>query len=103
MVHTGYLIIDHRASPGMPGSRLCGEGTLYEADTEWCWHCAVVVVKNPDRTRERGHCSKGNHYICDVCAIAYRQNGICRPFYQVVEELKSGKTPVPVLARSIKG
>jgi hypothetical protein len=103
MARNGYLFVDHRASPGMPGSKLFGEGTVYEADTEWCCHCSVVVVKNPDRFRSRGHCPRCDKYICDVCAVAYRQNGICRPFAQVVDELKSGKTLFPVLAKNIEG
>lgn len=96
MSHTGYLIIDHRASPGIPGMP-----KVVEHDTLWCAHCSTVFVKNPDRFRPRGHCSKGDHYLCDVCAVAYRQNGICRPWSQVVEDVKSGKTPIPVLARNI--
>ena len=74
----GYLLVDHRASPGLPENVArfagydpahCGEGKLFEAATMTCSHCKVSVVKNPLRTRERSKCSKcGWHYICDICA-----------------------------------
>jgi hypothetical protein len=74
----GYLMVDHRASPGLPEEaarlsgydpKLCKEGKLFEADTQTCSHCKSAVVKNPLRTRERHYCQKcGGHYICDGCA-----------------------------------
>ncbi len=101
-VHEGYLFVDHRASPGIPGSKYYCEGTVYEAATLSCSHCRVSVVLNPDRIRARAQCPKcpeGDDYLCDWCAQAYHQNKICRPFTQVVDDLKSGITPTPVLAR----
>jgi hypothetical protein len=75
----GYLMIDHRASPGLPEKvaiasgydpKLCGEGKLFEAATLTCGHCKVSVVKNPLRTRARETCEKcSHHYICDICAF----------------------------------
>lgn len=75
----GYLMVDHRASPGLPEDvaravgydpKLCVEGKIFEADTLTCSHCKGVVVKNPLRTRERHSCLKcGNHFICDGCAF----------------------------------
>ena len=75
----GYLMVDHRASPGLPDDvalaagydpTLCREGKVYEAASLTCAHCKVVVIKNPGRTRERANCPKcGHHYICDICAI----------------------------------
>lgn len=74
----GYLMIDHRASPGLPEEiargtgldpKYCGEGKLFEAATLTCSHCKAVVVKNPLRVRERAKCFKcGWHYVCDCCA-----------------------------------
>ena len=74
----GYLMIDHRFSPGLPEDvaratgldpRYCGEGKLLEAATLTCSHCKAVVVKNPLRVRERAKCFKcGWHYVCDFCA-----------------------------------
>jgi len=101
--HTGYLTIDHRASPGIPGSKHLGEGTLFEADTRMCGHCSVPVVLNPYRTRERGFCPKCNSYLCDPCHIGYHLNGVCKPFAQVIEEVTSGKVPVVIRAKDVKG
>jgi hypothetical protein len=75
-------MVDHRASPGIPEeyARLNGydaswtkEGKVFEADTLTCRHCRAIVVKNPDRARERAHCVKCNHYICDACEFKSRQ------------------------------
>ena len=30
-----------------------------------CAHCNTVVLLNPSRTRERGHCNRCRSYICD--------------------------------------
>lgn len=79
--HEGYLLVDHRASPGLPPDiarqsgydpRHCGEGRVFEAATLTCSHCKCTVVKNPLRTRERAYCFKCNHYLCDGCAVAAR-------------------------------
>ena len=79
----GYLMIDHRFSPGLPEDvalmvgmdpKLAGEGKLFEADTLTCAHCKCAVMKNPMRQRARENCPKcGNHYICDLCALEMRQ------------------------------
>lgn len=83
MQRTGYLIIDHSASPGLTEEqarksgydpKLCKEGKTFEADTLTCCHCTTVVIKNPLRTRPRASCFKcGHRYLCDFCAI--RANG----------------------------
>lgn len=75
----GYLLIDHRASPGVPEDiarasgldpRYMGEGKFYEAETLTCSHCKCAQIKNLLRTRDRATCPKCNyHYICDLCAI----------------------------------
>ena len=53
--HDGYLIIDHRASPGIPADiaqaigldpQQCGEGKVLEVDTLFCSHCTCSVVPN---------------------------------------------------------
>lgn len=84
--HDGYLLIDHRASPGLPADiaqavnldpKQCGEGQVLEAATLSCSHCRCVVVINPLRTRERAYCAKCDHYICDLCAAA-----ACQAAYQ---------------------
>ena len=75
----GYLMVDHRASPGLPEEvarvsgydpRHAGEGKVFEAASLTCSHCKCAVVKNPLRQRERHTCAKcGYHYICDGCAL----------------------------------
>ncbi len=73
----GRIIVDHRASPGLPADiarqlgrppELSGEGKIYEQGTLTCSHCKNTVAKNPYRLRPRENCPKcGNHYICDFC------------------------------------
>lgn len=74
--HEGYIMVDHRASPGLPDDiarqagfdpQLCGEGKLFESAILSCSHCRTAFVKNLDRTRERGYCAKCDHYVCDLC------------------------------------
>jgi len=79
----GELIINHRASPGLPEDvarsvgydpALVGEGKLYEQKTMTCSHCKCVVVINPLRIRARENCPKcSNHYICDLCYADMQQ------------------------------
>lgn len=74
----GYLLLDHRASPGLPADFaramgidpvLASEGKLFEAATLTCVHCTNVVLKNRFRLREREKCMKcGGKYVCDACA-----------------------------------
>jgi hypothetical protein len=75
----GYLLIDHRASPGLPPDiayamgmepALVREGRVFEAATLTCCHCKSVVMKNPKRIRPRASCMKcGGKYICDGCGF----------------------------------
>lgn len=105
MKHEGYLVIDHRASPGIKSESnpLLGEGKFFEAATLSCNHCRCSVIMNPDRIRVRGHCPKCDEYLCDGCMAAYNANFICKPFEQVVMEVKTGITPMPILARDLVG
>lgn len=92
----GYLMIDHRASPGLPEDvaikcgydpKLSGEGKLFEADTLTCKHCKTTQLKNILRTRERASCYKcGYRYICDFCAAdMLRPDYSHTPFEALVE------------------
>jgi len=103
MKYEGYLFVDHRASPGIPGSQVFGEGQIFEAATLSCGHCRISVVMNPERVRTRGHCPHCDEYLCDQCAGAYHENKLCRPFQQVVDDLRNGKTLAPLLARDLVG
>ena len=80
----GYISVDHRASPGIPGDKAIamgfkpeqvGEGTLFEAPTLICAHCGSVVIVNPARTRAREHCINCDQYICDGCGLERKQSG----------------------------
>jgi hypothetical protein len=94
----GYLIVDHRASPGIPEELavragydpfLCREGKTFEADTQTCSHCKNVVIMNPERIRARGHCVYCNHYICDVCTGAMKDPDYKHvPFEKLVDIAK---------------
>lgn len=98
----GYLMIDHRASPGLPENiaRLagydplfCREGKVYETATLGCAHCGGAYVKNPFRVRERASCSLcGGRYVCDTCnAVRSSPDYVHRPFEAVAEAVNSGR------------
>lgn len=86
----GYLLIDHRNSPGVPrdlmrqaGLDLAGApGAVFESATITCCHCNTVVILNPLRTRPRGHCRKCDKYVCDNPACHVE----CRPFSKAVDD-----------------
>src|SRR6266516_1750203 len=92
----GYLMIDHRESPGLTleqsraagGPALpVGKGSFFQSATYNCSHCSALIVKNPLRTRERGYCPKCDRYVCDWCeAERVRSGGACRPFSKVIDE-----------------
>lgn len=82
----GYLLMDHRWSPGIQDMPLnMGKG-LFECSTITCKHCQQVLIVNPLRTRERGYCPKCDHYVCDLCNLARINTGVCKTFEQVIEE-----------------
>ncbi len=94
----GYLMIDHRFSPGIPEdiaqkirmpAPLVGEGKLLEAASLTCAHCKTAVMKNPLRVRERENCPKcGFHYICDFCAAEARLPGYSHLPYDAKVEVQ---------------
>ena len=94
----GYVMIDHRESPGLDHP-LLGKGTLFQAPTYNCSHCQRLVIINPKRNRERANCTKCDHIICDECGTNMRLTGICRPFKQIVDEwwdrVSKQTTPAP--------
>ncbi len=91
----GYILIDHRESPGItpedvahvPGAIAVGKGQLFESAFVSCSHCSSLIVLNPDRSRERGHCRKCDEYICDLCTEELFNTGICRSRAQIIDEL----------------
>jgi hypothetical protein len=90
----GYLIVDHRASPGLnvPQNPLLGEGKVFEADTLTCAHCQRILILNPFRERPRGSCLKcGGRYICDFCVADMRRpDYVHRSFRELVDMVGSG-------------
>ena len=97
---SGYLQIDHRASPGLrpedvahvPGMVAVGEGKNFEADIQMCTHCQRGVLLNQDRVRPRGYCPKCDHYICDTCEIARVVTGECMPVKKQLDILEKQQT-----------
>lgn len=89
----GYLIIDHRDSPGisdedaarMPGALATPKGTVTERDVKQCAHCQGAVLLNPGRVRARAVCPKCYAFICDGCEAIRVSSGVCVPFAQVVD------------------
>lgn len=90
----GYLIIDHRASPGLTQEQALAmglnpaqvsDGKMMEAGTATCCHCNAIVILNPMRVRERGHCRKCDAYICDnpACHVD------CVPFNLKLDKLEA--------------
>jgi hypothetical protein len=92
--HEGYLLVDQRESPGVPqevlastGGRFHPMGTggeTFESATVTCAHCNVIVILNPNRTRERGYCYKCDQYVCDLPGC----NSECRSFIKSLDVLK---------------
>lgn len=92
----GYLLIDHRNSPGvsqefmrkhnLPGPAVAG-GTMLEAAVKNCPHCGGDVIRNPARVRAREHCRKCGENICDKCGLMRKLGHPHRPLRQVMSEL----------------
>lgn len=109
----GYLMIDHRASPGLPAdiARLsgfdptsAGEGKLLEHSTLTCAHCKCAVVKNPLRTRAREYCPKCDHYVCDLCwARTFHPDYVHMPFEQFSDLTMRGSEPLQLGRPPSKG
>ena len=93
--HEGYLLIDHRCSPGVSDELMKAAGLWegagvgkQESATFTCAHCEAVVVLNPKRTRERGFCPKCTHYVCDPCEARRVASGYqCFNFKAMVDRL----------------
>lgn len=97
--HQGYLLIDHRNSPGIPDEVVVKAGMpagagrgVYESATYTCSHCQRVVVINPLRTRAREWCFKCDHYVCDGCAKVMATTGECLTFQRVINEYQDANS-----------
>lgn len=97
--HAGYLVVDHRDSPGLspadvahvPGAEAVGKGEMFEADVLTCSHCQRGIVLNPARVRERGYCGKCDHYVCDQCETIRVKTGECMPIAKVVDQARNAQ------------
>ena len=88
----GYLLIDHRESPGVSAelvhqsgtdAPVVGKNATFESATITCSHCQAVVILNPLRTRARGYCASCDHYVCDSVFC----NQGCRSFKKMLADL----------------
>lgn len=103
--HEGYLLIDHRNSPGVPDAVMVAQGLpegsgrkdrIFESATFTCADCQAVVVMNPKRDRPRGYCPKCNHYICDACdTVRVLNGGACNNFQDRVDRELNNLAKIP--------
>ena len=92
-----YLLVDHRQSPGVSTEEAAatgftcmpvGRGRMYESASCQCTNCERLIVINPLRTSERFYCQKCDGYHCDQCALNTKISGVCKPFKQLIEDLR---------------
>jgi hypothetical protein len=91
--HEGYLLIDHRDSPGLSEEAVHNAGMppgsargVFEVATFTCSHCCRVVIIDPRSTNSPPYCAGCNRYICKTCGAIKALTGECKTFLQVVEE-----------------
>jgi hypothetical protein len=91
----GYVEIDNRQvdAPLPPGN------VHFEADAYTCSHCERVVIKTPERTRERYKCHGCKHHICDDCEALRFAGKPCKTYAQFIDELREqdARQPEPGL------
>jgi hypothetical protein len=103
--YEGYLLIDHRNSPGLTDEEVARAGLppgagkgVFEAPTISCSHCQSIVVLNPDRTRERSYCPSCDRYLCDACGALYGMTKKCRNFFRTLDKIQEaaerGTSPI---------
>ena len=88
----GEILIDHTASPGLTPEEVGSfsevvvkRGDRFESAINTCGHCSCVIVLNPNRTRERGWCSKCDRYVCDGCAYILHLTLECKNIKKTIE------------------
>lgn len=87
----GYMEIDHRDSPGLPGLARkwglpIGRGQRFQAPTRTCSHCQAQIVI-ADRTQELHRCSKCDKNLCPRCNLEFVLTGICYPWAKRMEDV----------------
>ena len=99
----GYISIDHRESPGLDGVDaidgghrnmlpFVGKGQHFKGATNTCSHCDKVVIKNPNRVRDRGHCSQCDLFICDQCETDFYLTSQCHCWSKRLDTYMKGIT-----------
>ena len=92
----GYLLIDHRDSPGISheflaknnlGGPAVGAGKVYETAVWVCHGCQADIILNPKRTRPREWCMEHDSYLCDGCALTRKLTGSCVPLRKRLSDL----------------
>lgn len=93
----GYLLIDHRNSPGISEAdamrlRKLGhncpvmrEGSVTEYATKRCCHCYTPTIYNPKK--HHGHCRKCDDFVCAGCTM----RGGCTPMQKQIDLTFSDK------------
>lgn len=92
--HEGYMLVDHRESPGVPDELMLPAGFpagaghgLFESATFTCPYCNAVVVMNPDRSRPRNYDPKTDHLICDGCEALCVSGVVLKTMQQLADEI----------------
>lgn len=92
--HEGYILVDHRESPGVPDEQMLPAGFpvgsgrgLFESATFTCPYCNAVVVLNPNRSRPRNYDAATNHLICDGCQSLKDTGVALKTMQQIADEL----------------
>jgi hypothetical protein len=84
----GYVLIDHRNSPGISQEFIVannldapavGAGQMFESAIAVCHACGGDIILNPNRTRAREWCMEHDAYLCDRCALTRKLTGSCVP------------------------
>ena len=84
----GYVLIDHRNSPGISHEFVrannldvpaVGAGQVFESAISVCHACGGDIILNPNRSRPREWCMEHDAYMCDRCALTRRLTGSCVP------------------------
>lgn len=102
MIHSqrsyeGYILIDHRASPG---TTEIPEGKIFESALHVCNHCQRNVILNPNRTVALGRCPKCSRYICRACEATYHATNVCFTIQELIDACGDGKLDLVLDQRS---
>ncbi len=91
----GYLIIDHKESPGLtpedvaksPGAIAVGAGQFFETDTKICSHCSrQVIIEIRTKGAQPAVCPKCHAFICKRCDKLRMKTHECIPMLKRIEE-----------------